>query len=500
MLDKKNQRTLLLVAIFIFLAVKQLLFVISIPPWQGHDEPAHFSYTQYIVEEKKLPNQTGAIEPKTLSYSAEYAASEIATDASRLMNAHNKQLRLIHQRFNAAFFQYQTLASQYSGLSRHPLQRSNAPSEFTDIYYRLPTQDKYQNSSAVYPPLYYIAEAIPYLMAYKADILTRLMAMRLFSGVLYLVALWIGYLMVMRVTKRFSISISVVLLAGLLPVFSHLAAGVNNEILLFLLTTLTLYLLVRLNEKISWPLTVLLGLTLGMGLMTKPQFIVFLPLAVLPYAFHVWIKKVLNKKTAVLMLMTVGLIALIVGGWWYAWAYSQDNGIVSTAAGVNDVSHIGFRAALVFIVYRWMYAFVSFNFAFGFATEMVIPIWLFAIGVILWMLTMPSLIIGLLRKWKRMLPASRHNILLCASAILLLELFLLFLFTRGLIANGTARFPIDGRYYVPVLFPICLAFVWGATHWLPARWKKIAFMTIVLYAVTINAVALVNIIWPHFYL
>ncbi|MFH1235871.1 MAG: glycosyltransferase family 39 protein, partial [Parcubacteria group bacterium] len=497
MFDKKNQKTTLLIAIFIFLAVKELLFVISIPPWQGHDEPAHFSYTQFLVEEKKLPSQSEAIKPKTLSYSAEYAASEIATDVTRLMNAHNKQLRLIHQRFNNTFLQYQTLAAQYTGLSRHPLQRSSAPAEFTDIYYRLSDQDIYQNSAAVYPPLYYAVEAIPYLIVYKADILTRLMAMRLFSSFLYLVALWIGYLLMRRITKRFFISITVVLLAGLLPVFSHLAAGVNNEILLFLLTTLTLYWLVRLNEHVSWPLTALLGLTLGMGLMTKPQFVVFLPLAVLPYVFHIWIKKDLRWKTALPMLITVGLITLVIGGWWYAWAVGQHNGIVPAAVGTTSISHIGVRAALPYILHRWLYAFVSFNFAFGFATEMVIPIWLFTVGVTLWMLAAPGFLVWLFRKWKCQLPDTRLNVIVMSGATLLLELFLLYLFVRGLIANGTARFPIDGRYYVLVLFPICLAFVWGLSYWLPPRWKKIAYITCLLYAVTINAVALVNIIWPH---
>lgn len=500
MLDKKNHRTLLLTVIFVFLAVKQLLFVISLPPWQGHDEPAHFSYTQYLVEKKKLPNQTGAVEAKTLSYSAEYAVSEIATDATRLMNAHNKQLRLIHQRFNGAFFQYQALAERYAGLSRHPMMRSSAPAELTDIYYRLPDQDVYQNSASIYPPLYYAIEAVPYLAVYKADILTRLMAMRLFSSFLYLVALWVGYLLVRRVTKKYLFSITILLVAGLLPVFSHLAAGVNNEILLFLLTSLTLYWLVRLNERLTWPLAILLGTTLGLGLMTKPQFVVFLPLAALPFIFHIWIKKDLRWKTALPMIMVVGLITLVVGGWWYAWAYFQQNGILISAAGPTSVAHIGIGAALILIFYRWLYAFVSFNFAFGFATEMIIPVWLFAVGVTLWLLAGGGFLAWLYRKWKILTSDDKYNALALGAAALLLELFLLYLFTRGLIANGTARFPIDGRYYVPVLFPICMALLWGVSNWLPWRWKKTAYLVFVIFAILLNASALVNVMWPHFYL
>jgi hypothetical protein len=500
MLEKKNLKKFLLASIFLFLGIKQLMFVISLPPWQGHDEPAHFSYTQYLVEEKKLPNQTGAIEAKTLSYSAEYAASEISTDASRLMNAHNKQLRLVHQRFQAEFFRYPALASSFDNLSRYPLMRSDSPANFTDIYYKLPDTEVYQNSAAVYPPLYYAIEAIPYLSVYGSDILTRLMAMRIFSGLLYLLALWIGYLLMMRLTKKFLVSVTALSLAGLLPVFSHLVAGVNNETMLFLLTTLALYWLVRLNERLTWRHSILLGITLGLGLLTKPQFVVIIPLAVLPYMFHVWNNKDMRWHKALLMLVAAWALTLAIGGWWYVWAYMQHNGFWFAAAGPSAQSHIGTGAALIYIIYRWLYAFVSFNFAFGFATEMIIPIWLFAIGVTLWMLAAGGFCVWLFRSWKRLMANAKHNALVMAGAFLLLELFLLYLFVRGLLANGKARFPIDGRYYVPVLIPICLVFVWGLAKCLPERWKKISFLTCIIYAVVLSSVALINVMWPHFFL
>jgi len=76
---KIQSKITILVIIFVFIAIKQIIFVIAIPPWQNHDEPAHFHYTQYLVENKKLPVIEGAIKARILSFSEEYAESEIFT-------------------------------------------------------------------------------------------------------------------------------------------------------------------------------------------------------------------------------------------------------------------------------------------------------------------------------------------------------------------------------------------------------------------------------------
>ncbi len=500
--DKKKFQTITLVVVFVFLAVKQLLFVFSVPAWQGHDEPAHFSYTQFLVEEKKLPNQSGTFEAKTLSYSHEYAASEIATDVTRLMNAHNKELRMIHQRFNETFFRYDTLAQQYRNLPRQPLVRSDAPSGLTDIYYKLPSKDSYQNSAAIYPPLYYVLESIPYAIFYNQDILIRQYAMRAFSSFLFLLGYWLCFIVTRRLTKNFNLSLTVLLTIGLLPVFSHLSAGINNDALLFVLTTLSLYYLVKLIERLEMRQIIYLGIVFGLGMLTKPQFIVVPFLIIIPILYHLFYKKDVKIKTAIIYIAVCVLVTILIAGWWYIWAIVNHNGIISSHATVTaaDQPIVTARLAISLYIQRWMYAFASFNFAFGFATEMMLPMWFFITGTGLWILAAVSLIVLIAVRKKSLSQEQRAIFLLFLVAVALLEVFYLYLFTKRLFRDGQARFPIDGRYYVPVLLPLCLAWVIGLTGMLPYKWKKFGYVVFVLYGFTANALALAITMWPKLYL
>ncbi|MFA5052140.1 MAG: DUF2142 domain-containing protein [Patescibacteria group bacterium] len=498
----KKFRNITLAVVFIFLLIKNILFVFSLPPWQGHDEPAHFSYTQYLVEEKKLPNQSGAFEAKTLSYSYEYAASEVATDSTRLMNAHNKELRTIHQRFTEEFLPYGKLAQHYDNLPRHPLARSSAPPGLSDIYYRLPANDSYQNSAAVYPPLYYIVESIPYLIYYHDDIIIRQYAMRLFSSLLFLLGYWLCFVVARRLTKNFFLSLTVMLTVGLLPVFSHLAAGINNDALLFVLTTLSLYFLVRLIERFEMRPAVWLGLTFGLGLLTKPQFIVVPLLILIPAVYHVYYKKDIKIKTALAIIAVCAAITICISGWWYVWAVINDNGIIGsrTALAPADQPHITAGLAASVYIQRWMYAFASFNFAFGFATEMILPLWFFISGTALWIVSAIGIILFVIVKRKKLTSDQCAIGAVFLASVILLEIFFLYLFTHHLFRDGQARFPIDGRYYVPVLLPICFGWIVGLTGLLPNTWKKYGYIFFILYGLTANALALAVTIWPKLYL
>ncbi|MFA6553095.1 MAG: DUF2142 domain-containing protein [Patescibacteria group bacterium] len=502
-IDSRKIRALVLAAAFLFLFIKGVLFVFSIPPWQGHDEPAHFSYTQYLVEEKKLPNNVGSIQPKILSYSVEYAVSEQVTGATRIMNAYNKLLRDVHQQFDEESFDYSTIAAQLQGLDRHPLYRSSAPVKFADIYYQLPEQDVYKNSAAVYPPAYYLYEAIPYLIFFKADIITRMYAMRIFSSLLYLFGFWFCFLISMRLTKNFLFSITLLLTIGLLPVFSHLAAGINNDAMLFLLTTLSLYLLVQMIERISWGNTALLGLMFGLGLLTKPQFVVAPLLLAIPLGFHYFKKNGLPLKKILIHLIVCAGITLLICGWWYLWAYQNHNGIFSSSVVATGTvtSQLPAGAHLLpLFIQRWLYAFVSFNFAFGFATEMSVPMPLFIAGTFLWL----TAVIGLILKqtvFRRTLePEGRATSALLIASIVLLELFYIYLFTQRVLKYGLGNFPIDGRYYVPILLPILYFWLHGLTSIWPDRMKKIIYGFVIVFMMTANAVTLTLVIWPKFYL
>lgn len=509
--EEKNKsprlKKTILAIVFLFIFFNELLYVFIIPPWQNHDEPAHFSYTQYLVEEKALPNNVGAIEPKTLSYSMEYAISEQVTDATRMMDGQNKQFRLIHQRFQDVYLNYSNLAAQYQGAGRRPLIRAKTPEQYRDIYYRLPDNNLYRNSAAIYQPLYYSLEAIPYLIFYHSDIITRMYAMRVFSMLLFMATIIICYLLAMRLTRRFDFSITTILVIGLQPVFAHLMTGINNEALLAFLCTLTLYWLVRLIHDLDLKISIFLGLALGLGMLTKPQFIIFPLLAIIPYLYHFAISKRYKKSIIIKYFSVVVVLTIIISGWWFVWAFLNHNGIFFSSDAGEAVStpavvypQLTIRSAINFYIERWIYAFASYNFAFGFSTEMILPSWVVVIDTLVAVLSVLGLSKFLFTSWKKRTIEAKTIALTLVGSCLALEAFFLYLFTRGLLAIGYARFPIDGRYYMPIIFSITILTIFGLRALIPARAHRVLYFCLVILSILINAVSIFSVVIPKFYL
>jgi len=499
---KIQSKITILVIIFVFIAIKQIIFVIAIPPWQNHDEPAHFHYTQYLVENKKLPVIEGAIKARILSFSEEYAESEILIDATRIMRGPNEQFRFIHQRFANVNFDYDDIATKLSGLSRQPLMPSQAPDEYSDLYHKLPDRDIYVNSAAPYQPLYYLLEAIPYKLFYKSDIITRLYAMRLFSTLIYLASIFICYLIAMRLTKNFKLSIVLTIIIGLLPVFGHLTTGINNATLLILLSTLSIYWYIRIIQKLSLTNGIGLGITLGLGMITKPQFVVFPLLIIIPILYHFFYSKENKTKVLKIFLLT-GAILLVLSSWWFLWNYSQYGSFIyqnDPSATIQNYSPLSPGKIFYFIFFRWIYEFASYNFAFGFATEILLPAWIIVTITGLTIISLVGLAKLAIKKIKETNIQKKFQIALIICAPLLLELLLFYLFTKTLLNVGHSRFPTDGRYLLPTVF--CFTFLWliGILSLIPKKYYKWAYIIIVIGMVIINVITLFQVILPKFYL
>lgn len=492
---KKNYVIMLIV---VLIAIKQIIFILAVPPWQNHDEPAHFSYTQYLVEEHRLPVYGGGFPgPKVLSYSEEYARSEIVTGATRAMRGSNDQYRFIHQFFNP------TLANDASQLGgdRHPLVDTMAPEQYRHLYYRLPTDGTYKNSAAIYQPLYYVYEALPYLAFKSSDILTRLYAMRLWSMLCYLAAIVVCYRCFRLVYRNQRFCLTATLIVGFQPVLSHLAAGLNNDVLLFLFTSLSIFWCLRLIRQLCWRHAAWLGVALGLGLLTKPQFI-FLPItALLPFAFH-WLRNRDLRRLTIYSLTLCVVIALAISGWWFAWSYSHyGHFFMDTKTLVaHSTSPISWHYAATQYIYRWLYALASYNFAFGFASEMQLPMALsgFIIGVTI--LALLGLVKLAVTQWKKTTSELRAAALLGFFAVALLEMTYLYLFSKALFTTGSARFPIDGRYYLPLVVVIAGFGLLGLGGLIPARWHRLLYGSVATIVLAINAVALGNVLLPYFYL
>jgi 4-amino-4-deoxy-L-arabinose transferase-like glycosyltransferase len=111
------------------------------------------------------------------------------------------------------------------------------------------------------------------------------------------------------------------------PRFVYLSSTINNDNLLYLLATVTLYLLLRLQrDGLNWRSAALLGITLGLTLLTKVSAVF------LVFPVGIGLLFVLCKDwRALRFIPLIGLMVVLIAGWWYLhnWLQFGDPTLVS---------------------------------------------------------------------------------------------------------------------------------------------------------------------------
>lgn len=210
------------------------------PPWQAPDEPAHFNYIAHIAGGQGLPVlQMG-------DYDQYYRD------------------RIVGARFDPS-------------LSIEPLRY-----EF------------YQ------PPLYYFTAAPIYRLGAELSQQNLLRVLRLYSVLLGVVALVLLYRCAALIfPNRALIPLGAVAFAGLIPMHVAITAAVNNDGLAELLLLAATLLLLRWMKdayenagvaplKLDWKRLGLLGILLGLGLLTKIYAYLLLPVFLLAVLWTAW--------------------------------------------------------------------------------------------------------------------------------------------------------------------------------------------------------------------
>jgi 4-amino-4-deoxy-L-arabinose transferase-like glycosyltransferase len=158
--------------------------------------------------------------------------------------------------------------------------------------------------------LHYRNEDFPY----ASPIARAVHLLRLVSVILGTSTVWASYRIfcLLWPDNRFRRLLALAILV-FWPQFIYISSVLNNDNLAFFLATLSLYLLLRQHQQgTTWRGASLLGLVLGLALLTKAS----LALLALPVGFATIFDK-RKWKTAPLTLA----ITLIVAGWWYLRSY-----------------------------------------------------------------------------------------------------------------------------------------------------------------------------------
>jgi len=230
-------------------ALLGIAHVAFLPPFEGYDEPAHYSYVQQVADLAQIPLFGEArISRDVEDYSGPLAQSRSSSDADQ-------------GRGYRAYFS-----------SGHPALPDRVPREYR------PGEGR--NWETQHPPLYYLLMAPLYRLTRDWSWQANLLALRLLSWGIAFAGFVIGSLATRRELAAMGQPAGLGLLASawplLFPEFFPEMARLGNDSLCLFFTGLAWALILRLLEAPNWRRAVWLGIVMGLGLLTKA---LFLPIA-----------------------------------------------------------------------------------------------------------------------------------------------------------------------------------------------------------------------------
>lgn len=144
------------------------------------------------------------------------------------------------------------------------------------------------------PPLYYLLAVPIYLLFSHAPLLTRLIALRLFSVLIGGALLLVAFRLVREnFPDRPALALGTTAFIAFLPMHVAMTAGVNNDALAEVVLALNLLLLLRYMRRreagpVPTSFRLWLGAALGLALLTKTTVYIVIPLALAAIGWAEW--------------------------------------------------------------------------------------------------------------------------------------------------------------------------------------------------------------------
>lgn len=461
----------LLIVFLIALGVR-VAWVVVIPPWQAPDEPDHFTYVSFIVEQGKI------FHPPLSSYPP---YSKEVTDSWGLTL-------------------FGEIAS--AGIARPPnlLYLPHVYDYRTARDYEAPHQDRLSNAAGratPHPPLYYLLVAMPYWLLHNAPVLSRLFAVRCGSATLGALSCVFGYLLAYEFRRERRWGWALGLCMALLPMYVFLTSTVNNDVGMDLFATALIWLIVRVwrQDGLSRPLAFTLGLASGLTLLTKATVygIVLVAGIVLLVKMIPIVRAQIGRAWLALPALGMYAVGVIIG--YGPWAlfhrrYYGDVGfgaipLSSLFRFLTGVSHVAAGppvtsdatvASLLAVPQYSLLSYLKYEQGRGWEYFRVLLVntfwgefgWLdtpmpdraFTLIILFYAICGVGLLIQLV------LQPRRRRILLLLMGLIVAQMIFLFLvvdYYQSFARTG-GEFGLQGRYFFPVLAPLLLLLLSGWDH------------------------------------
>jgi hypothetical protein len=250
-----DRRGMRIAAIIVALAgfLNAAIWSIVMPAFNAPDEAAHYAYVESLGEHHRLPYKDPTAPGG--SYSAE---ALLAIQYTALHVTQHPEIKLPW-----------TNLEQAQWASANSTARERRPDLVGGGY----------TAAGSYSPFYYVLELPAYVAVKGSDVFTRLGLMRLVSALLAGLTALAGFLFVRELfpTRTWAAALGGFAVA-FQPMFAQMGGALNNDVLLFLMATLELYVLARIWRRgMSVAHAVAAGTVLGLGVLAKPTMIAYVP-------------------------------------------------------------------------------------------------------------------------------------------------------------------------------------------------------------------------------
>ncbi len=451
---------LLIVAAFL----NGLSWIILIPVWQYPDEQAHFAQVQNIAEMGGSPIEG----PDT---SVEIAFSEALLGTARDSMGNNQ-------------FTYQPYY--------HIEYTNSNQGYFENLINNLPrdTRNTMQKREATHnPPLYHILASNFYNSFSANGLFTRVYAVRFFSLLLYSFLIKISYNAARLIFQnKVKEQIALTTLIAFFPMLVFSTTGVLPDPLTILLFTVIFTLSLKIiKDKINLPRLALLIIAIYLGMQTRQQFQVAIPIVLLPVAYDLF-KSLPEKKfsiSAIAPLLIVAAFALI------PVAYKQSLFSIPEI-GTPDLSLLFTNQFAGYLVstlkqyynqtlpwYWGVYKWLSLTVPHVYYKIINRAIVLALVGLIVW--------IVITIKNKKINKQDLMIITFIASIFIYISTFIIWDFYFQRIYSYS--FGIQGRYFLPLILPITTVLFFGLKNLFQLFIKRYLY---VVYFILMFAMVLFN--------
>jgi 4-amino-4-deoxy-L-arabinose transferase-like glycosyltransferase len=482
-------RQYLLVLLLAF-TVKQAFQVILYPPFTGHDEVAHFDYIRTVADEYRVP-----IIPNLEQWRDNWRTpgAEIEGDFLSL-----------------DLYRYQRYALDWCCGPRDDggRWREEPPKAMTLLGDLYPNGWQYV---ANHPPLYYLLMTPVYKATSFASLEVQQYALRAAAIPLGMAVVLLAFLMMQALAPRDAfLQTTVPTVVAFQPQVSYEGAMVNNDILSIALFTLILYLLVRgIMTGFTLPRSLVLGLVLGLGLLTKATLLTAVPLIALAIIASVGWR---SARQWLLYGAAAGGVAGLVAAPWYVYLYRTYGDL----DGLTRVRALQYAWAYdpgeapsmwelfwnwTFAQERWRETWGEFGWRLihldeGLLAALAVICGIFLLGFFLFLGVQAYGRVRVAREGEA--PSdlfdgrqTRVVLLMAAAAIIAYAAVLQF---------GTQFMLTQARYYFHAIVPLAFVLMLGLRQLLPVRARPYGAATVLLLMVALNLVIFTQYVIPYWYL